>query len=61
MEINFCDHGRLMPFWHRLPFVTPSFLVVVLQTLVLFMGLQDFIPGSPWRLLLNVGDSFSLP
>lgn len=36
-----------MPFWHGLPFVTPSFLVLVLEALVLFMGLQDFIPGVP--------------
>lgn len=28
---------------------------------MVIMGPQDFIPGSPWCLLLNVGDSFSLP
>lgn len=44
-----------------LAFMTPSFLAVVLEALVLFMGLLDFIPWSSWGLLLNLGDSFSLP
>lgn len=63
--MDFCDHGGLLLFGPRPvppPFCDSQlFGTVGLEALVLFMGLQDFIPGSSWDLFLNVGDSFSLP